>query len=85
MPSLFVAAYRYEYLSTLDSTDHDVMQDTGCLPATCPPLPRMPAHKLNAVSGVGRRVARLRRCGRASRRACLGMGSISHLRFPFST
>ena len=27
------------------------------LPATCPPLPEMPAHKLNAVSGVGRRVA----------------------------
>ena len=104
------------------------MQDTGCLPATCPPLPetcpplpnmlafdlpgvpgegrRVPAHKLNAVSGVGRRVARLRparhchgcvrfraddkqamaggRCGRASRRACLGVGSISHLRFPLS-
>ena len=27
------------------------------LPATCPPLPEVPAHKLNAVSGVGRRVA----------------------------
>jgi hypothetical protein len=27
------------------------------LPSTCPPLPEMPAHKLNAVSGVGRRVA----------------------------
>ncbi|MBW1793112.1 MAG: hypothetical protein JRJ38_01555 [Deltaproteobacteria bacterium] len=25
--------------------------------ATCPPLPEMSAHKLNAVSGVGRRVA----------------------------
>ncbi|MBW1794017.1 MAG: hypothetical protein JRJ38_06235 [Deltaproteobacteria bacterium] len=24
--------------------------------APCPPLPDMPAHKLNAVSGVGRRV-----------------------------
>ncbi len=23
----------YEYLSTLDSTDHDVMQDTGCVKA----------------------------------------------------
>jgi len=31
LPSLFVAAYRYEYLSTLDSTDHDVVQDTGCV------------------------------------------------------
>jgi hypothetical protein len=28
LPSLFVAAYSYEYLSTLDSTDHDVIQDT---------------------------------------------------------
>jgi len=95
LPSLFVAAYPYEYLSTPDSTDHDVMQDTGCLPAiaayagilaslrarrwqaglpaTCPPLPemlafdlpgvpgdgrRVPAHKLNAVSGDGRRARR---------------------------
>jgi len=32
------------------------VEDRG-LPATCPPLPEMPAHKLNAVSGVGRRVA----------------------------
>jgi len=39
-------AFIYEYLSALDSTDHDVMQDTGCLPATCPPLPRMPAFGL---------------------------------------
>jgi hypothetical protein len=53
----------YEYLSTLDSMYHDVMQNTGCLPA----------------------IARLRQCGRASRRACLGMDSISHLRFPVST
>ncbi len=59
-----------------------MMQDTGCLPATCPPLPetcpllpemlafdlpaipgdgrRVPTHKLNAVSGDGRQVARLR-------------------------
>ena len=29
LPSLFVD----EYLSTLDSTDHDVMQDTGCVKA----------------------------------------------------
>jgi len=78
-------AFTYEYLLTLNSTYHDVMQDTGCLPATCPPLPEMPTHKLNAVSGVGRRVARLRQGGRASRRVSLGMGSILHLRFPLST
>jgi len=33
VPSLFVAAYPYEYLSTLNSTDHDVMQNTGCVKA----------------------------------------------------
>jgi len=52
----------YEYLSTFDSTDHDVMQDTGCLPATCPPLPETcpPLPNMLAfvpgVPGVGRRV-----------------------------
>ena len=33
MPSLFLAAYPCEYLSTLDSTDHYVMQATGCVKA----------------------------------------------------
>jgi hypothetical protein len=30
--------------------------------STCPPLPEMLAHKLNAVSGVGRRVFGFRIC-----------------------
>ena len=31
-------------------------REKSCTQGTCPPLPDMPAHKLNAVSGVGRRV-----------------------------
>ena len=41
---------------SFNTPGNDVVKGSRSLPATCPPVPEMPAHKLNAVSGVGRRV-----------------------------
>jgi len=56
-----------EYLATLYPPDHNVMQDTGSLPA------------IGFAFRRGGRVARLKRGGRASSRANPGMAPICHI------
>ena len=42
---------------SFNTPGNDVVKDSRSLPATCPPLPRMPAFGVYAVIGDGRRVA----------------------------
>ncbi|MBW1676861.1 MAG: hypothetical protein JRJ79_09690 [Deltaproteobacteria bacterium] len=46
-----------EYSPFFNAPGNDVVESSRSLPATCPPLPRMPGFGVYAVIGRGRRVA----------------------------